>query len=68
MTLPSGIKTDTATASFENGLLRLSFPKAEEAKPRQIQIKPKITTEGQATQVGQRQAVAAGKTSEKQGS
>ena len=47
VTLPSGLKSDAATASFENGLLRLSFPKAEEAKPRQIQIKP--TTEGQAS-------------------
>jgi HSP20 family protein len=49
VTLPSGVKSDAASASFENGLLRLSFPKAEEAKPRQIQIKP--TSEGQATQV-----------------
>jgi HSP20 family protein len=34
------LKTDAATATFENGLLRLSFPKAEEAKPRQIEITP----------------------------
>ncbi len=47
VTLPTGLKSDAATASFENGLLRLAFPKAEEAKPRQIQIKP--TTDGQAT-------------------
>jgi HSP20 family protein len=40
VTLPGGLKADDATASFENGLLRLSIPKAEEAKPRQIQIKP----------------------------
>ncbi len=49
VTLPNALKTDAATATFENGLLRLSFPKAEEAKPRQIQITP--TTEGQAAQV-----------------
>ena len=48
VTLPAGVKTDEATAMFENGLLRLSIPKAEEAKPRQIQIKP--TTEGEATE------------------
>lgn len=48
VTLPTGVKTDEATASFENGMLRLSIPKAEEAKPRQIQIKP--TTEGKATE------------------
>ncbi len=39
ITLPAGLNTDAATASFENGLLRLSIPKAEQAKPRQIQIK-----------------------------
>jgi HSP20 family protein len=46
VTLPGGLKADAATASFENGLLRLSIPKAEETKPRQIQIKP--TTEAHA--------------------
>jgi HSP20 family protein len=51
VSLPSGLKTDAAAATFENGLLRLAFPKAEEAKPRQIEIKP--TTEGQAAQVEQ---------------
>jgi HSP20 family protein len=51
VTLPTGLKTDAAAASFENGLLRLSIPKAEEAKPRQIQIKP--TTDGQPKSVGE---------------
>jgi HSP20 family protein len=46
VTLPGGLKADDATASFENGLLRLSIPKAEEAKPRQIQIKPNGTQPG----------------------
>ena len=49
VTLPNALKTDAATATFENGLLRLSIPKAEEAKPHQIQITP--TTEGQVAQV-----------------
>jgi HSP20 family protein len=49
VTLPTALKTDAATATFENGLLKLSFPKAEEAKPRQIEIKP--MTEGRAAQV-----------------
>ena len=39
VTLPSAVKADAASATFENGMLRLSIPKAEEAKPRQIQIK-----------------------------
>lgn len=40
VTLPSNLKTDEASARFENGLLTLSIPKAEEAKPRQIKIAP----------------------------
>ena len=38
LTLPTGLKTDAATASFDNGLLTLSIPKAEEATPRRISI------------------------------
>ena len=38
LTLPTGLKTDAATASFDNGLLTLTIPKAEEVKPRQIPI------------------------------
>jgi HSP20 family protein len=47
--LPSGLKTDAATASFEHGMLRLSIPKAEQAKPRQIPVTS--PTEGEATPV-----------------
>ncbi len=36
--LPDGLLGDRATASFENGLLTLRIPKAEEIKPRQIKI------------------------------
>jgi len=68
VTLPSGLKTDAATADFENGLLRLSFPKAEEAKPRQIQIKPTVTTDGEARPGRKAEAVAAGDSSEQRGS
>src|SRR5687768_10963781 len=50
VTLPGGLKSEAATASFENGLLRLSIPKAEETRPRQIQIKP--TTAGEPAAVG----------------
>lgn len=38
LTLPTGMDTDNATATFENGLLRLSIPRAEAAKPRQIPV------------------------------
>jgi HSP20 family protein len=38
VTLPTGINADGARASFDNGLLRLHIPRAEEAKARQIPI------------------------------
>ena len=38
LTLPSGMNTEDATATFENGMLRLSIPRAEAAKPRQIPV------------------------------
>ena len=37
--LPVRVQGDAATASFEDGLLTLTIPKAEEVKPRQIEIK-----------------------------
>jgi HSP20 family protein len=37
--LPVRVQGDAATATFENGLLTLTIPKAEEVKPRQIQVK-----------------------------
>ena len=40
LTLPENLKADQAAASFENGILRLQIPRAEEAKPRQIRISP----------------------------
>ena len=38
-TLPPTVSSDAADAVFENGVLRLTLAKREEAKPRQIQIK-----------------------------
>ena len=38
LTLPSGMDTEHANATFENGMLRLSIPRAEAAKPRQIPV------------------------------
>jgi HSP20 family protein len=38
LTLPSGLDLDRAAASFENGMLRLEIPRAEQAKPRQIPV------------------------------
>jgi len=44
--LPTSLQTDKAEASFENGVLTLTIPKAEESKPKQIKIKPKGVIEG----------------------
>ncbi len=36
--LPLRVQADRAEAAFDNGLLKLTIPKAEEVKPRQIHI------------------------------
>jgi HSP20 family protein len=36
--LPDSVDPDAVQATFENGVLRLVFPRAEQAKPRRIQI------------------------------
>ena len=38
--LPTGLEADKATATFEDGVLTLRIPKAEQVKPRQIRITP----------------------------
>jgi HSP20 family protein len=42
--LPTGLEADKAEATFENGILTLRIPKAEQVKPKQIRISP--TTNG----------------------
>ncbi len=37
--LPANVRTDQVRASFKDGVLTVSLPKAEEAKPRRIEIK-----------------------------
>jgi len=39
--LPSGVRGEKAEATFEHGLLTLTIPKAEEAKPKVIKVKGK---------------------------
>jgi len=39
--LPTDVKADKATAHFENGVLTIAMPIAEEVKPRSISIKTK---------------------------
>lgn len=38
--LPMRVDVDKVTASFENGLLQIELPKADEVKPRAIRIEP----------------------------
>lgn len=38
-TLPTNVRSDEVSASFQDGLLRIEVPKAEEAKPRKVAIK-----------------------------
>lgn len=41
VTLPSGLQTDKAEASFDNGMLTLKIPKSEQVKPKSIKVKAK---------------------------
>ena len=43
--IPVQVKSDKAEATFENGVLTLTLPKAEEIKPKQIKVKAKPAIE-----------------------
>jgi len=45
LTLPTGLQVDKAEAVFENGILTLTIPKAEEVKPKTIKVKKVIEAE-----------------------
>jgi HSP20 family protein len=40
LSLPNGLEPDRAEATFEDGILTLRIPRAEQVKPRQIRISP----------------------------
>lgn len=44
--VPMQIQHDKVEATFDNGILTLTLPKAEAVKPKQIQIKPQTMIEG----------------------
>lgn len=41
VTLPAAVKTDQAKAEFKDGMLKLTLPKKEEAKPKQVKVQVK---------------------------
>jgi HSP20 family protein len=43
ITLPSQVQADHIEASFDNGVLEVVVPKAEEAKPKKITVRPGAT-------------------------
>jgi len=45
ITLPVSVDADKAVASFDNGVLTLNIPKAEQEKPKQIKVQPKTMPE-----------------------
>jgi len=49
ISLPDGLEPDKAEANFDNGVLTLRIPRAEQVKPRSIRITP--TTNGHAMAV-----------------
>lgn len=56
VSLPTGLKTDKAQASLENGILTLTIPKAEEAKPKVIKVKTKGVVESKKVEAGKAKA------------
>jgi HSP20 family protein len=44
--IPVQVKAEKAEAAYENGVLTLTLPKAEEVKPKQIKVKAKGMIEG----------------------
>ena len=41
ITLPTAVRSDKAQAEFENGILNITLPKAEDVKPKTITVKAK---------------------------
>jgi HSP20 family protein len=53
MSLPAGLEPDKAKATFEDGVLTLRIPKAEQVKPRQIKITSEQARSGEQARFGE---------------
>ncbi len=53
ITLPTAVDADNVEATYENGVLNLTIPKAEEVKPRKIEVHTQTQKmiEGESTEV-----------------
>ena len=50
LTLPFEVDADRAQASFAHGVVRIALPKAEQAKPKKIEIRPAGTPQAIASE------------------
>ena len=51
--LPQGVAAEAIEASFANGVLEVSIPKPEQAKPRRVAIKPAADPKAVAAEAGE---------------
>lgn len=65
VTLPSTVRSDAASADFEDGVLTVTLPKAEDAKPRSIPVRGGATAAVQPPQEIEVQSGATGAPSER---
>lgn len=50
LALPQGMKVEDITANYEDGILTISVPKAEEEKPKRIEVKATKPVEAKAAE------------------
>jgi HSP20 family protein len=50
LALPQGVKPDDIAASYDDGILTVIVPKAEEEKPKRIEVKAKKTVEARTAE------------------